>query len=319
MNELRFDGRVAVISGGGRGLGREYALLLAARGATVVVNDPGVSLRGDGFDAGPASEVVSQIRAAGGEALVSTASVATDQGCAELIGEALGAFGKIDILIHNAGNTRHAPLRELSEADFDAVIDVHFKGGFNLVRRVIGPMCDANYGRIVLTSSVGGLYGNHGVVSYAMAKAGVIGLCNVAALEGADHNVKCNLIVPGAVTRIAEGADARGFPMAFEDFPLTMKPPMIAPPVAWMAHDTCSISGEMLVAIGGRVARGFIGETVGHYRPHWSIEDVAENIEVIRDARDPWILPVVPHGHSDHIARSFAMGMPAEKEGEPGR
>ncbi len=166
MSELRFDGRVAVISGAGRGLGREYALLLAARGAKVVVNDPDVSLRGDGFDAGPASEVVSQIRAAGGEAFVSTASVATDQGCADLVGEALGRFGKIDILIHNAGNTRHAPLRELFEADFDAVIDVHFKGGFNLVRRVLRPMCDANYGRIVLTSSVGGLYGNHGVVSY---------------------------------------------------------------------------------------------------------------------------------------------------------
>jgi NAD(P)-dependent dehydrogenase (short-subunit alcohol dehydrogenase family) len=312
MSDLRFDGRVAVITGAGRGLGREYALLLGARGAKVVVNDPGVTLRGDGFDAAPAHDVAEEIRTAGGEAIVSTDSVATDAGCAAIIGQALEHYGKIDILIHNAGNTRHAPLRELSEQDFDAVVDVHFRAGFNLVRRAVPLMCDANYGRIVLTSSIGGLYGNHGVVSYAMSKAGMIGLNNVAALEGADFGVRCNLIVPGSVTRIAEGADARGFPMSFDDFPPTMKPRMIAPAVAWMAHEACSISGEMLISIAGRVARAFVGETPGRFQPEWTIEDIDSRIEEIRDARDPWILPVVPHGHADHIARSFAMAAKAD-------
>lgn len=307
MDELRFDDRVAIITGAGRGLGREYALLLASRGARIVINDPGLDLRGDGADSGPAWQLLGEIRAVGGEAIVSLQSVATDAGCAAIVADAVDRWGKVDILIHNAGNTRHAPLRELSEADFDAVVDVHFRGGFNMVRRVMPLMCDAGYGRIVLTSSIGGLYGNHGVVSYAMSKAGLIGLSNVAALEGADFGVKCNVIVPGALTRIAEGADDRGFPLSFDDFPPTMKPRMIAPAVAWLAHEICSISGEMLISIAGRVARAFIGETSGRFQPDWTIEDVNAHIAEIRDARDPWLLPVVPHGHADHIAKSFAM------------
>lgn len=236
MPDLRFDGRVAVITGGGRGLGRSYALLLAAQGARVVVNDAGGSLIGDGSDAEPADDVVREIIAAGGEAVANTDSVATPEGGQAIIGTALDRFGRIDILIHNAGNVRRSPLREMSYEDFEAVVDVHLRGAFHVVRPAFPVMCDADYGRIVLTSSIGGLYGNHGVANYAVAKAGVIGLSNVAAMEGVDYGIRSNVIVPAAVTRMAEGIDTSAYP--------PMGPELVAPAVGWLAHETCSITGK---------------------------------------------------------------------------
>ncbi|CDQ46228.1 MULTISPECIES: SDR family NAD(P)-dependent oxidoreductase [Mycolicibacterium] len=296
---LRFDDRVAVITGGGRGLGREYALLLASRGAKVVVNDPGGSLSGDGNDAAPAQQVADEITAAGGVAVANTDSVATPEGGRAIIDAAVSAFGRVDILIHNAGTVRRGSLRELSYQDFDAVLDVHLRGGFHVVRPAFPLMCDNGFGRIVLTSSIGGLYGNHNVANYGVAKAGLIGLSNVAALEGAAHNVTCNVVVPSAVTRMAEGIDTSAYP--------PMGPELVAPTVAWLSHESCSVTGEMLVAIGGRVARAFIAETAGVYRPTWSVEDVAANIDVIRDDTVPLVFPPVPDGHTDHIRYSFAM------------
>jgi NAD(P)-dependent dehydrogenase (short-subunit alcohol dehydrogenase family) len=160
-------------------------------------------------------------------------------------------------------------------------------------------MCDAGYGRIVLTSSIGGLYGHQRQANYAVAKAGLIGLSNVAALEGAEHGVKCNVIVPAAVTRMAEGIDTSAYP--------PMSAEMVAPVVGWLAHESCSVSAEMLISIAGRVARAFVGESQGVYRPEWTIEQVAEQIDAIRAAGAPWILPAVPSGHVDHIRRSFEM------------
>ena len=205
MADLRFDDRVAVVTGGGRGLGRSYALLLAAQGAKVVVNDPGGSLAGDGADATPADAVVREITAAGGDAVASTESVATPAGGKAIVDTALDRYGRIDILVHNAGNVRRASLKEMTYDDFEAVVDVHLRGAFHVVRPAFPLMCEAGYGRVVLTSSIGGLYGNHGVANYAVAKAGVIGLSNVAAIEGAEHGVKSNVIVPAAVTRMADG------------------------------------------------------------------------------------------------------------------
>jgi NAD(P)-dependent dehydrogenase (short-subunit alcohol dehydrogenase family) len=299
VTELRFDNRVAVITGAGRGLGRAYALLLASKGAKVIVNDPGGSLQGAGGDSTPAQDVVREIKAAGGEAVVNTASVATAEGGKAIIQTALDHYGRIDILIHNAGNVRAASLREMSQADFDAVVDVHLRGAFHVVRPAFPVMCDAGYGRIVLTSSIGGLYGNQCQVNYGVSKAGLIGLSSVAALEGAEHGVKCNVIVPAAVTRMAEGIDTSAFP------PMTSE--MVAPVVGWLTHESCSITGEMLVSIAGRVAQAFIGESVGVYRPEWTIDQVGEQIDAIRDKHAPWILPVVPTGHIDHIRLSFEM------------
>lgn len=297
--EPRFDDRVAVITGAGRGLGRTYALLLASKGARVVVNDSGGSLKGDGSDASPAQDVVREIAAAGGHAIACAESVATPEGGRAIIQAALDQFGRIDILIHNAGNVRRGSMQEMPQEDFDAVLDVHLRGAFHVTRPAFPLMCKAGYGRIVLTSSIGGLYGNHGVANYAAAKMGIVGLANVVALEGAKAGVRCNLIVPAAVTRMAEGIDTSAYP--------PMTPEMVAPVVGWLAHESCSITGEMLVAIAGRVARAFIAETPGIYQPAWSIEDVGQQIDAICQADTPWILPVVPAGHIEHIRRSFAM------------
>jgi NAD(P)-dependent dehydrogenase (short-subunit alcohol dehydrogenase family) len=305
MAELRFDDRVAVVTGAGRGLGRDYALLLASRGARVVVNDTGGALTGAGTDTGPAHQVVSEIRAAGGDAVACTESVATAEGGRAIIHSALDHYGRIDILIHNAGNVRRGSLKEMSYQDFDAVIDVHLRGAFHVVRPAFPLMCDAGYGRIVLTSSIGGLYGNHGVANYAAAKAGLIGLSNVAALEGAADGVLCNVIVPSAVTRMAEGLDTSAYP--------PMGTELVAPVVGLLAHETCPITGEILIAIAGRVARAVIAETPGVHRGSWSIEDVAEQIDAIRYLVEPLVFPVVPDGHSDHIRYSFETA--ARKEG----
>jgi NAD(P)-dependent dehydrogenase (short-subunit alcohol dehydrogenase family) len=299
VTERRFDDRVTVITGAGRGLGREYALLLASKGAKVVVNDPGSGVSGEGTDAGPAEQVVRDIKALGGDAVACTESVETPAGGEAIIQSALDAFGRIDVLIHNAGNNRYAALEEISHEDFKAVIDVHLMGAFNVVRPAFPLMCGAGYGRIVLTSSIGGIYGNHNVVNYGAAKAGIIGLNNVASLEGAPKGVRSNVIIPGAVTRLAEGLDTSQYP--------PMGPELVAPVVGWLAHESCSITGELLIAMAGRVARAFIAETEGVYQPAWTIDDVGERIAAIRDTTTQWTLPPVPSGFIDHLGRTFEM------------
>ncbi|MEU1549598.1 SDR family NAD(P)-dependent oxidoreductase [Nocardia sp. NPDC005745] len=303
MPELRFDDRVAVITGAGRGLGRAYALLLAAKGAKVVVNDLGSSVRGDSVEAHPAAEVVAEIEAAGGTAVACTESVATAEGGRAIIDTALDRYGRLDILVHNAGNVRYGSLRQLSYEDFDAVLDVHLRGAFHVVRPAFPVMAEAGYGRVVLTSSIGGLYGNKGVANYAMSKAGIIGLSNVIALEGAEFGILGNVIVPAAVTRLADGLDTSSYP--------PMGPELTAPAVGWLAHESCSITGEMLVSVAGRVARAYIAETPGVYRPSWTVEEIGEQIDAIRDTTGSWILPAVPSGHSDHIRKSFELATEA--------
>ena len=298
MTERRFDGRVAVITGSGRGLGREYALLLASKGAKVVVNDPGGSLPGLGVDAGPAETVVQEIRAAGGEAVACLESVATQQGGQAIIQAALDAYGRIDILIHNAGNVRYGSLDEIPHEDFKAVVDVHLMGAFNVVRPAFPIMGEAGYGRIVLTSSIGGLYGANNVVNYGVSKAGIIGLNNVVAIEGGPKGVTSNIILPGAVTRMADGLDISQYP--------PMGPELVSPVVGWLAHESCSVTGEMFVSMAGRVARALIAETEGVYRPSWSIDDVASEIDAIRDTDRLWMFPSVT-GYMDHLQASFEM------------
>ncbi len=300
MSELRYDGRVAVITGAGRGLGRSYALLLASRGAKIVVNDSGVDLKGSSVLGNPAQDVVDEIRAAGGDAIAVTDSVATRAGGSAIVEAAMDQFGRIDILIHNAGNRRRAPLTEMSFDDFDEVVDVHMRGGFHVARSAFPYMAAAGYGRVVFTGSIVGLYGNHQRVNYAVGKASMIGLSNVVALEGATHNIKSNVILPGAITRMAEGRDT-------SDFPPTMQPDMVAHAVGWLAHESCSISGEMLIAFAGRIARAYVAETEGVFAEDWSIETVAERIDAIRDIGTPVIFPSVPSGHDDHMAYSMAM------------
>ena len=182
MRTFRFDGRVAVITGGARGLGRSYALLLASRGAKVVVNDPGTSLEGEGVDPGPAAELVREITAAGGEAIACIDSVATTAGGKAIVDTALERYGRLDILIHNAGITRRASIRDMTNEQFDTVLNVHLRGAFNVGQPAFTHMCDAGYGRVVLTSSIAALYGEATVLNYSVAKAGIVGFANVLAL-----------------------------------------------------------------------------------------------------------------------------------------
>jgi NAD(P)-dependent dehydrogenase (short-subunit alcohol dehydrogenase family) len=299
MSQLRFDDRVAIVTGAGRGLGRAYALLLGSRGAKVIVNDTGASLKGSGTDSQPAEEVAQEIRAAGGQAVSSTDSVATAEGARGIVAAAMGRYGRVDILIHNAGIVRGVPLKEMTQEDFDAVLDVHLRGGFRIVREAFPIMCKAGYGRVVMTASINGLYGNHRQANYSAAKGGLIGLSHVVALEGAADGVKCNVILPGAVTRMAEGLDTSAYP--------PMLPELVSPVVGWLAHETCSVTGEILISMAGRVARAFVAESRGVYRPAWSIEDVAEQMAAIRSTDAPLVFPTVPSGHVDHLRHSFAM------------
>lgn len=299
MTEKRFDGRVAVISGAGGGLGREYALQLAARGCKVVVNDLGTSRRGEGADLSMAQAVVDEIRADGGEALANGDSVATAEGAAAMVDAALDAWGRIDILIHNATINRHSPFRDLSFADFSAVIDVHLMGAFHLAKAAFPRMCDAGYGRIVFVSSIAGLYGEHKVAGYAAGKAAVIGLANTLGLEGAAHGVTANCIVPAAQTRLAEGRETDDYPPWGAD--------LVAPAVCWLAHEDCTASGELHVALAGRMAKAYLAETRGVYQREWSVEQVAAREAEIGDRAGQVVFAPVPRGFYDHLDYSFAM------------
>jgi NAD(P)-dependent dehydrogenase (short-subunit alcohol dehydrogenase family) len=299
MAELRFDNRVAVITGGGRGLGRSYALLLASRGAKLVINDPGAAMKGEGVDEGPAQEVVNEIKALGGEAVACTASVATPDGAKAIVAAATDTFGRLDIMIHSAGNVRRGMLKELSYEDFNAVLDVHLRGAYNMVRESFPVMAAAGYGRIILTSSINGLYGKSNNVNYALSKSGMIGLSGTAAIEGAPDGVTSNLIVPAAVTRMSEGVDTSQFP--------PMEPEMVAPAVAWLCHESCKVSGEIYVAMGGRIGRAFMAETPGVYDADWTIEKVAAQADTIRDATQPLAFPTLPDGQLEHLMYGFKL------------
>jgi len=300
MSELRFDGRVAVVTGACRGMGREHALLLASRGAKVVVNDIGGTIDGRGMNSGPVDEVVREIRDAGGEAVGCTETVATPQGGKAIIEAALDSFGKIDILVHNAGNVRWGSLKELSQEDFDAVIDVHMRGGFHVVRPAFPVMCEAGYGRIILTLSTGGVYGMPGVANYGMAKGGLWGLNNIAAIEGAAEGVKCNGIMPGAMTRMAGDLDTSLYPAE------VMHAGMVSPLVGFLAHESCPVSGEVYISMAGRVARAFTTETMGVWRGQWSVEEIADQFDAIRSTEETVSFPAM-RGFEEHLELSFGM------------
>jgi NAD(P)-dependent dehydrogenase (short-subunit alcohol dehydrogenase family) len=275
VSEHSFEGRVAVVTGAGRGIGRGYALLLADRGASVVVNDLGGSIEGVGADAEPASTVAAEIVAAGGAATADTSDVATAAGAQALVDAAVEQFGRLDILINNAGIVRWAGFPKADADNLASHLDVHVAGSFNTARAAWPHMVEQGYGRIVMTGSTG-MFGLPNNLSYATAKAGVIGLTRSLATAGARHGIKVNVIAPAAFTRMA-GQSA--------DEPPHMSPELVAPMVAFLAHEDCPVSGEIYAAGGGRFARIFIASTEGyvHAASDPTIEDVAENWATIND------------------------------------
>ena len=275
MDDLRFDGRVAIITGAGRGLGRTYAHALAARGARVVVNDVGASLDGRGQDHDPAERVVKEIADLGGTAIGNTDSVASREGGAAILRNALDAFGRIDIVVNNAGILRDKALHNMSPEEFDAVIDVHLRGAFFVTQPALRHMREQRYGRIITTTSPAGLYGNFGQANYGAAKLALVAFARVIAAEGAKYNVKANALAPGALTRMTE-------PIAGDAAPL-LSPDLVAPALVVLAHDSCPVSGEVFHAVGGRVCRVFFGETPGYFDPSLTPESLLANFGSVMD------------------------------------
>ncbi|MDY6828925.1 MAG: SDR family oxidoreductase [Pseudomonadota bacterium] len=274
MSELRFDDKVAVVTGAGGGLGKAHALLLAARGAKVVVNDLGGAVDGSGSSLSPAEQVVEEIRALGGEAVADGNTVATQAGGQAIVQSALAQFGGVHIIVNNAGILRDKSFRNMSPALFDPVIDVHLKGCVWTCHAAWEAMREQQYGRIINTSSAAGLFGNFGQTNYSAAKMGIVGLTKTLGLEGAKYNIKANVLAPGARTRMTE--DLMG------DRAAAMDPELVSPTVAFLAHEDCPLTGEILSASSGRVARVFVGACKGvTERENMSPEFIRDNLERI--------------------------------------
>ncbi len=290
MNTYNFEGRVAIVTGAGRGIGRAYALLLAERGASVVVNDLGGSMEGVGADAEVADLVAAEITEAGGSAVADKSDVATVAGAQALIDAAIEQFGRLDILINNAGIVRWAGFPEADSDNLASHLAVHVAGSFNTTRSAWPHMVNQGYGRIVMTTS-SGMFGLPNNTSYATAKAAVVGLTRSLTTAGTAHGIRINLIAPAAFTRMA------GLPSTEADSPegsavsKQMAPDLVAPMVAYLAHESCPVSGEMYTAGAGRFARLFIASTEGYITatPKPTVEDVAENWATINDETDYFV------------------------------
>ncbi len=282
MTDIGFDGRVAIITGAGGGLGRQHALELARRGARIVVNDLGGSVHGDGGDVGPAQTVVQEIVDLGGEAVADTNSVASPEGGRSIVQTAIDAFGTVDIVLNNAGILRDKSFHNLDQAMIEAVIQVHLLGAFYVTQPAFQVMREKGYGRIVSTSSNSGLLGNFGQANYGAAKMGLVGLTNVLAIEGRKFNIRANAIAPVAATRMTEGL--------FEDLIDKMDPALVSPLVAYLASEACEVTGEIYSAAGGVISRFFVGLTPGYYNPRLTAEDIADHLADIRN-EDGYIVP----------------------------
>jgi NAD(P)-dependent dehydrogenase (short-subunit alcohol dehydrogenase family) len=314
---MRFDDQVAVITGAGGGLGRQYALLLASRGARVVVNDLGGSVTGSGSSTDAATDAVEEIRRHGGEAITDTHTVATPEGGQAIIDTALQAWGRVDIVINNAGIVRDAPFEDITADRLEPLLDVHLRGAFHATRPAWKVMREQHYGRILNTCSAAGLLGAERMSNYGAAKTGLVGLTRVLAAEGADSNIKVNAIAPIAYTRmLAHSVDGATGRQAVENdaaaqavlddlvaqYLQKLDPALVAPVAAFLTHRDCPVSGEIYTVGAGHVARIFIGRTKGFYSPALSMEQVRDHLDEIRDEADY----TVPGGPADEMAALFA-------------
>jgi NAD(P)-dependent dehydrogenase (short-subunit alcohol dehydrogenase family) len=299
MDELSFEGRVAIVTGAGRGIGRSHALLLASRGAAVVVNDLGVDVHGNTASIGPADEVVAEIEDAGGIAVSSREDITSPAGAAAIAAVAVERFGRIDAVVNNAGILDAARFPEVDLDELNRQLAVHVGGSFNVTRAAWSHLVTSGSGRVVMTTSPAGIYGGSSETAYGAAKAALIGLARSLAVVGRDAGIKVNAIAPGAYSRMTEAGVAND---AFKAFTAAHRTPaQISPLVALLAHEECPVTGEVLVVSGGRVARAFIAETTGYVNPSHTAEDLLEHWDEVLDETDYG----VPETTGDGLAFGF--------------
>ena len=287
---LRFDGKVAIVTGAGGGLGRTYALLLASRGAKVVVNDLGKSVKGEGETVGmpPADKVVNQIKKAGGIAVANYDSVEFGD---KIVKTAVDAFGTVDIVINNAGILRDISFQKMTELDWDLIMKVHLKGAFSVTRAAWNIMREKKYGRIINTGSASGIYGSFGQANYATAKLGLWGFTQTLAKEGEKRNIRCNCIAPLVGTRMTETVMPA-------DVVEALKPDYVAPFVAYLVHESCEDNGALYEVGAGYVARQRWQRSAGvQFKiDNLTPEEIAKQWEKVNDFEEE---PTNPEGQHE--------------------
>jgi NAD(P)-dependent dehydrogenase (short-subunit alcohol dehydrogenase family) len=280
---IDFQGRVAIVTGAGAGLGRSHALLLAERGAKVVVNDLGGALDGTGGSAKAADQVVAEIKAAGGEAVANYDSVSEADAAANIVRTATEAFGRVDILVNNAGILRDKTFAKMELSDFETVVKVHFLGSAYVSKAAWPIMQQQNYGRIVMTSSNAGLYGNFGQANYGGAKCAVVGLMNVLKQEGGKYGIQVNTIAPVAATRMTEALLP---PQLLKH----LKPEYVSQAVAYLCSEACKANGDIIAAGAGYYAKIQLMESEGMFfgvDAQVSVDDIAAHYATITDMSKP--------------------------------
>jgi NAD(P)-dependent dehydrogenase (short-subunit alcohol dehydrogenase family) len=302
MTELRFDGQVVIVTGAGRGIGRSHALLLAARGARVVVADQGAALDGTGSSAGPADDVVREITEQGGEAVACHASVAREQEAAGIVATALDVFGRLDAVVNNAGISDPGDFGTLSGDQFRAMLDVHFFGTLFVTRAAWPHFVRADYGRVVNTVSEAMLGGFPEMCSYGAAKGAVFGLTRNLATEGVKHGIRVNALAPRAHTRMsASQAEKLASMLSISQADMdainaSMPPDLCAPGAVYLAHGSCALNGEILQVGMGGAARIAVIQTPGITTPSLTPEDIADSLETVMNPSDAQIVGTTPLG-----------------------